>query len=377
MLSFDQLSFWEKRDYLEGIDYCIVGAGIVGLTTAIFIKKYQPQAKVVIIEKGYLPTGASTKNAGFVCFGSPSELLSDIKGTNEESVKETIELRWRGFQLLQELIGTKGMNFQKLGAFELFPETDESIIKESVEQLDYLNKIIFEVTGQNDAFKKPQTSTLLSKFKGFNKFISCQLEGQIDTGLMMDSLYKKAIAHDIKILYGIGVNSINIQDLNTSYGKIEFSKCIVCSNAFSTNLFPELDLQPARAQVIISSEIPNLKIKGIYHFDRGYYYFRNVGNRILLGGGRNLAIEEETTDQFGNSSQITNHLIQLLKSQILPNKEFKVEHQWSGIMGIGRQKYPIVKFLNPNVLCAVRLGGMGIAMGSAIGQKTAKTIINA
>ena len=29
----------------------------------------------------------------------------------------------------------------------------------------------------------------------------------------------------------------------------------------------------------------NLKIKGSFHYEKGYYYFRNIDNRILLGGG--------------------------------------------------------------------------------------------
>ena len=63
MLPFKDLSYWEKREFIEQIDVAIVGSGIVGMTTALALKRAQHEVKVVIIERGYIPTGASTKNA--------------------------------------------------------------------------------------------------------------------------------------------------------------------------------------------------------------------------------------------------------------------------------------------------------------------------
>ena len=65
---------------------------------------------------------------------------------------------------------------------------------------------------------------------------------------------------------------------------------------------------------------------------------------------------------------------QLLKEVILPDKEFKIEHRWSGIMGIGSSKNPIVEQLSNHVYCGVRLGGMGVAIGSLIGKELADLI---
>jgi hypothetical protein len=66
-----------------------------------------------------------------------------------------------------------------------------------------------------------------------------------------------------------------------------------------------------------------LDIKGTFHLDRGYYYFRNIGNRILLGGGRNLNFDEENTTEFAQTEIVQNKL-ELLKEVILPNQDFKV-----------------------------------------------------
>lgn len=69
-----RLSYWEYKQWLKNIDFTIVGSGIVGLCTAMFLKQRFPKKNIIILEKGIFPQGASTKNAGFACFGSISEI---------------------------------------------------------------------------------------------------------------------------------------------------------------------------------------------------------------------------------------------------------------------------------------------------------------
>ena len=133
-------------------------------------------------------------------------------------------------------------------------------------------------------------------------------------------------------------------------------------------------MKPARAQVLITKPIPNLKIKGTFHLEQGYYYFRNIDNRILFGGGRNLDVKTEETTEIAQTPIIQQQLEKLLKTTILPDYSFEIEHRWAGIMGVGNQKKPIVKQMSNNVFCGVRLGGMGVAIGSLLGKELAELI---
>jgi hypothetical protein len=45
-------------------------------------------------------------------------------------------------------------------------------------------------------------------------------------------------------------------------------------------------------------------------------------------------------------------------------------------MGVGEKKTTIVKLISPNVACSVRMGGMGVAIGSLIGAEVADLILN-
>ncbi len=65
-----------------------------------------------------------------------------------------------------------------------------------------------------------------------------------------------------------------------------------------------------------------------------------------------------------------------MKDVILPNTNFEIEHRWSGIMGVGHQKKAIVKKVSEHITCGVRLGGMGVAIGSWVGKELAELMSN-
>lgn len=374
MLPFEQLSYWEKSTFFQKVDFLIVGSGIVGLSTAIHLKQRFPFKKVLVIDRGYLPTGASTKNAGFACIGSASEILDDLKHYPEQQVFETIEKRWRGLQYLRHLLKDEAIDFQKNGSNELFLIGEREHYEYCIEQLAFLNSQLENITNIPRVFQPNSQHLNKSGFQNFEHAISNATEGQIDTGKMVSSLLKLAHSCDVKIVNSITVKQIDQNFVDTNQGKIIFDKLAICTNGLAKQFLPNEDVLPARAQVVVTSPIENLKLNGIYHFDKGYYYFRNVDNRVLFGGGRNLNFEAEETDELNTSDQIINHLSSLLETHILPQHSFSIEHYWAGTMGIGKGKLPIVKQLDKNLYCGVRLGGMGVAIGSLVGKELAELI---
>ena len=366
-----QLSYWELKNWFSNVDFTIVGSGIVGLHCALALREKFPQAKILVLEKGILPQGASTKNAGFACFGSISEILDDLKTHSEDEVVALVEKRWKGLQLLRKRLGDEVIGFSPFGGYELFSKEDEAFFEDCIKKIPFINDVLKPIFKANVFEKQVDRFSFQNIFEYliFNPF-----EGQIDTGDMMQALLKEVTSKDILILNQQNVSSFN--DLNDKVevitNEISFTtnKLLFATNGFATQL-TEGKVQPARAQVLITKPIENLDIKGTFHLDKGYYYFRNVGNRILFGGGRNLDFDGETTTEFNETKIIQDSLEQLLKNVILPNYDFEIEHRWSGIMGVGNHKKPLVEQLSENVYCGVRMGGMGVAIGSLIGQELA------
>ncbi|MBT8220244.1 MAG: FAD-dependent oxidoreductase, partial [Bacteroidia bacterium] len=107
----------------------------------------------------------------------------------------------------------------------------------------------------------------------------------------------------------------------------------------------------------------------------GYVYFRNVGERVLIGGGRNLDTEGETTTDFGSNNNIEKYLLNILSTHILTDCDFEIEYQWSGIMGFNKSKLPRVERLPTGIHVAIGLGGMGVALGSLVGRQVADLLL--
>lgn len=368
------LSYWEQHTWFNNVDFCIVGSGIVGLTCALQLKKKFPKAKVLVLEKGVLPQGASTKNAGFACFGSASELLSDMQNHNTEELLNLVQQRVDGLELLKSTLGKKQIDYQQHGGYEVFQTINKDTFEKCKASLEMLNEMLHPIF-------KADTFRLKTNDFGFKNSLSnlifTPFEGQIDTGKMMQALMNKAQSEGISILNSVEVTSFSTETDLVHIQLEDFSfkakKLFIATNAFASELL-ELKVTPARNQVLITKPIPNLSIKGTFHLDEGFYYFRNIHDRILLGGGRNLDSDGETTSILETTSNIQNALEKLLKNVILPDQNFEIDQRWSGILGVGQQKKPIIKAISDQVFCAVRLGGMGVAIGSSVGKELADLI---
>lgn len=370
---YSQFSYWEKNTFFNKIDLVIIGSGIVGLNAAIHYKKKNPTDKVLILERGVLPNGASTKNAGFACFGSPSELLDDLSNNSEDEVFSLVEKRWKGLKALRELLGDSNIDFQNNYGLELFTENNTNLFSECADKIEYLNKNLKSLIGSN-------TYSIVENNFGFNNIsgiIKNKYEGQIDTGKMMSQLTNLATELGITIINNCSVTKINdnsgVEIGTDSLGILKSKKVVVANNGFAKELL-NIDVEPARAQVLITKPIKNLPFKGTFHYDKGYYYFRNIHDRVLFGGGRNLDFKTENTTELNTTSIVIDELQNLLKEVILPNTPHEIDFSWAGIMGVGDNKNTIVQYYSSNVVCAVRMGGMGVAIGTLIGQEAADLI---
>lgn len=375
-----QQSYWEQQSFFKDIQIIIIGSGIVGLSAAIRCKEQQPHAKVIILEKGTLPIGASTRNAGFACFGSITELLDDLENQTESEVLTLVERRWKGLKKLRSRVGDQQLGYKAWGGMEIFRKEESDTAQNCIEKIDYFNQLIAPITGLKETYQVQNDRISEMGFSDIDTMINNVAEGQIHTGNMMKALLNIARSKGVDIYNGIGVSAIEdngkqVQLITDAGWTIQAEKVLVATNGFARQLLPDLKVTPARNQVLITEPIENLPVKGCFHYDKGYVYFRNIDNRILLGGFRNLAREAETTDAFGLTTLIQDALEDLLKTVILPKSDVKIATRWSGILGIADTKQPIIQSISKNVVVAVRMGGMGVAIGSLVGEEGADVVL--
>lgn len=376
-----QLSIWEKESFFAPNDCLVIGSGFVGLWSAYWLKKKHPGLKVTIIERGLIPTGASTRNAGFACFGSITELLEDARVMGLDKTLEVLEMRYKGIQRIRKTFGKKSIDLEISGGYDLLTYNDISKVPDLKEQVKWLNKEIESITGEKKVFAFADEKINAFGLSGFSRMVENRCEGSLHSGKLSQCLLSLVQGMGVSVLNGIEIDSMEANDngytlFATNGIKFETAKLLICTNAFAKELLPSIDVVPARGQVLLTSPVEGLKLDGTFHYDHGFYYFRNLGNRVLLGGARNKAFEAETTTTMVTSDLVQSELEQFLANHILHGKDYSITDRWSGIMAMGSEKRPIIEKLDKNLFCALRMSGMGVALAPVAGEIIASKIMD-
>ena len=370
------LSYWEHQTFLQGADVVIIGAGLVGLTAAIYLRQLRPTARVLVLEQDTLPSGASTKNAGFACFGSISELLAQEARGGTAALLQVVRARWEGLGRLRELLGDEAIGYRPEGGYELFRPQEEALAATCREHIGYYNALLAPVIGHATIFQDASTQLPVLGLGEATVMLENTAEGSLDTGRLMLALLRRAWAEGVTVLHGCPVQAVEaaagtvrvqVAGLELTAGQV-----LVATNAFSRELLPELDVVPGRGQVLVTEPIAGMHLPGMFHYDKGYYYFRQVGERILLGGGRHLDFQAEATTAPGLTTLVQQRLEQLLHEVIVPGHRPRIDYRWSGVMAFGRELEPIIREVQPHLFVAVRCNGMGVAMGAGSGWQAAQ-----
>ncbi len=371
------LSFWEKQS-LVSTDFAVIGGGITGLSVAASLKETFPDQSVTVFERSVLPYGASTRNAGFACFGSLTEVLSDLEQMGVEKARQLLHDRWDGLRITRKRLGDEAIGFEPAGGFEIL----EGKYEEALDMLGQVNDLVSDFLP--DYLSVNKTFAASAGLHPEFTIVEMKDEGQVDTGKLMRSL--EAYVRQLGVNLRTGANLLKLERGNdwqltvedSSRGTLDFNarQVILCTNAFAQDLLPQAALEPGRGQVFITKPIPGLKFRGNLHIDEGYYYLRNVGDRLLFGGARNLDFETERSTEFQLNDQIQRHLEEKLSHLFREPLEFEVDMRWSGIMAFGNDKFPIVESLDDGLFCALKMGGMGIALAGTIGQRLVREIQN-
>ncbi|MCC6838792.1 MAG: FAD-binding oxidoreductase [Flavobacteriales bacterium] len=370
-------SIWETRSFSNGADLVVVGAGITGLFTAWHARRRRPSRKVVVLERGPHPAGASVKNAGFACFGSPSQLLSDLEHEGEAIALHRVEERWRGLQELRATLGDEAIGFAPVGGYEVF-RPDDALYTRVAGRFDALNAALHGIFGRDVYSWADGRTASLGLRAGHLAFNP--LEGAVDSGLLMRRLLDLAREAGVEVRFNTAVEgweeqAQGVELLLHGGQRLRAEQAVIATNGYSRGLLPQIDVVPGRGQVLLTSPIGGLRLKGTFHLDEGYYYFRDLDGRVLLGGGRNLDKAGETTEEDATTPRIQDALEELLRRTILPDTPFRIEQRWSGIMGFRPNGGPaVVERLSPHVVVAAGLGGIGVAIGIRVARHAAELV---
>jgi gamma-glutamylputrescine oxidase len=163
----------------------------------------------------------------------------------------------------------------------------------------------------------------------------------------------------------------------TSLDDLDADHVVLATDGYTEGLIPELDavVRPTRGQVIATTPLDQMLYpRPHYTYDGFRYWHQTDDGRFVLGGFRNLGLEEEWTREEATTPGIQDALESF--SRDLLGEVPEITHRWAGIFGSTDDELPLVGRLPGarNVWVSCGYSGHGNVMGLACGELVADAI---
>lgn len=341
------------------VDVLVVGAGLMGRWLAYFLSRVPGRPRVLVVERDRFAYGASSRNAGFLTCGHLSEMLADIDEVGIDVVAESFARRRAGI----------------------------AVVRRELPQLP------LEACGSVD-FDAPtpaglELAALLNDAAGEEIYTPCEArlgEGvrpamlnRADAGLdPVDLLRRLRLGAEVDYAFGVEARRVagGTAHLAGPGGihEVHYGRAVLCTNAFTAALDPDTAVRPGRGQIIVTSPVRSATTRSLGYMNAGYDYFRWLGDRLLLGGGRHrFGATENGRTELAPTGPVRDYLVETAR-RVIGHADFEVTHHWAGIMGFpgGRHLGGSHRRAIDDVTEAVAgFGGMGVALTPAVAEEVA------
>lgn len=358
-----------KKNPEKTYDYLVIGAGIAGLSTAYWLEKKWPNAKIAVIDEHSLGFGASGRNAGFVTCGSALHFHKLDQKFGQKKAQEIWQFSEVNHQLLlTEIIQDQPdqVDYKKTGSCTVIPDSAST---------EKFEKILSTMKASNIAVDMMDAATL-------------QKEYAVKSSAGAIEYRQDAVIHPVKLLKAIQAKLKNTQfifgeevfkiqsgpttvQVSTQKQTYQASKMFVCLNGFVSQLMPELShiVKPQRGQIIMTESRPQM-IKGPCYLTQHLCYFRQLNTgEILIGGFRNHDPENENTAHDQATEKIQSALENFAKTYFENTTDIKINYRWSGIMGFTSDEQMIIgehpEKKNIHLMAGCSGHGMGLSFHAA------------
>lgn len=372
------LSYWEQDLFSRKYDLIIVGAGFSGMATAFFMKEHRPDWKILVLDKAVQQRAASSRNAGLACISSLSELMEDVAEYGWDNVLRLIEWRWKGLEYIKEEFDHGKIAYKRVPSGEVFIKDAAFPSEKYLQHIDEANYKLKDILGLSYYQLEDQ---LPAHIKAGEAYISHAEEGQLHPARLLKAWTEKCRSMHIEILEACEVFDYKTgpkgdYTVASEMGKICTKRILFCTNGKTIPAQSMTDLKVVSNLVLVSKPFEKLDWQANLHAESGYLYARNIGDRILVGGGRHLLDSNEQLDPSEVQKDKLRAYLKRFACEHLTNvpQQWESEFEWLGYLGTGSVKEPIMKATDNNIFVLGRLSGMGVALSSYLGKQMAKMI---
>ncbi len=353
------VSLWldgAERAYapLEGdgtAEVAIVGGGIAGIATAYFLARAGVRA--VVLEARGVAEAASGRNAGFLLAGVAENFVA---ASRRYGAANALRI-WRLTEHTQALV--------------------RSLVAEHSIECELRWRGSDQIAGDNEEWGEVAEGARLLAAEGVSVSVDPTArsatyadDGELHPVRWVRGLAAAAARAGARIHEGTSVTGIENDQVRTAAGTVTAGAVILCTNAYTRHLRPSR-VRPVRGQMLATAPARPAFERPAYA-KRGYRYWRQrADGRVLVGGWRDVAVDEEVGQEERVTDRVQRHLDTFL---IEHGIDAPVTHRWAGTMGFSHDALPYVGQTGPRLFVCGGFTGHGMAFGPACAELVAAMV---
>jgi len=353
---------------LEGeldADVLLIGGGITGVTLGYTLA--EQGSVVALLEAGPLAGSASGRNAGFLMVASADSYKEEIEFWGRPTARAVLEIARRSHQRIKGLVDTLEIDCDYLQRGSLRLAATEEEAEDQRASIPLLKADGFEMREIPLAEAIPAGSSLQAAAAFFTPE-----DGELHPVRMLHAVARAAERRGARTFAHSPVRTARwdggLWSARTEHGVARARTMVLCTNAFTPELCPELKplIAPRRGQMFSTAPVGRRVAPFPTYAQRGYQYWRQLPDtRLVIGGWRDLDFDGET----GYGDEPTENIqagIEAGLRSLVPGG-VAIERRWAGTMGFARDGRPLVGWLDAAHHLAICAGYTGHGMGLAAG----------
>ncbi|MFB6273607.1 MAG: NAD(P)/FAD-dependent oxidoreductase [Salinibacter sp.] len=368
-------SLWHKAHRKEQAvyDVVVVGGGIVGCSTAYWLRRRRPSLRVALLEAHTLGAGASGRNAGFILQGTHADYLSDLERYGERTARRLWNFTRANRDLLaKELRGTT-FNWRSDGSLTAAGSADEDErLHESLSPL--------RAAGAPAVYLDAERTNARIQAADFHGGLFVTSGAVVNPLQLVRHVAEQSEAdvypqHPVERIHW---ERRNVR-LDTPDCRFQAERVVLALGPSLPDLVSAAAsfVRPVRAQMLATAPADALHIPiPVYSHHGGFYVRQLEDGRVLAGGGRHSHREAEGTSTDATTPAVQATIERYLHTHFPWTQSLSIEQRWSGTMGFSPDGRPVVGAVpgHPEGIFATGFTGHGMGYGFRMGRLLANLV---
>ncbi len=356
-------SFWHHQspgnfEVLRGpliVDVLVIGAGYTGCWLAYWLR--DSGLRVAVIDGQTPGYGASGRNGGLLLQG-PAQLLSELSQVlGLDNARDIFRWTRRTFDWVQRLADQYDFDYRVTGSLYVGGDSTE---RDSVEKTVDLMKEVSIPARVVPRVEQPLSIQRL----GYDLGAWFPDDGMMHPVKLMRALLAEAQAGGVRVYHKSRALSMEEEPHGArvvgSGFAINAERVVIATNAYTGEWLAPLKpfIQPVRGQVLATEPLPAIDHVYPVYADHGFnYWHQRPDGRLIVGGFRHLALDEEVGTDLVLHQPIQARLHQLAAD--LAGRPVTVTDRWAGTMAMTPDHRPLWGHWRGPIWIAVGYNGHG------------------